>query len=193
MTEFLPPDSSYVPDFYDDRGPAKYFHGRHRILGNFLKLLKKSVNEKGGSTFLIQGAPGAGKTALLDQCKKLAKDNGWETAIVYPPALWDPQELLQYLGGGTQSKITGVSGKVGVDAVVKAEGKLDLAFERQNPNTLKILENVKKPLLLILDEAQTLAKANKPPNKELEGITANVLNAIHNGSLKSSVVLLAAG
>jgi len=65
MTEFLPPDSSYVPDFYDDRGPAKYFHGRHRILGNFLKLLKKSVNEKGGSTFLIQGAPGAGKTALL--------------------------------------------------------------------------------------------------------------------------------
>lgn len=142
---------------------------------------------------MIQGALGAGKTALLDQCKKLAKDNGRETAIVYPPALWDPQELLQYLGGGTQSKITGVPGKVGVDAVVKAEGKLDLAIERQNPNTLKILENVKKPLLLILDEAQTLAKANKPPNKELEGITANVLNAIHNGSLKSSVVLLAAG
>lgn len=86
-----------------------------------------------------------------------------------------------------------MSGKVGVDAVVEAEGKLDLAFERPNPNTLKILENVKKPLLLILGEAQTLAKANKPPNKELEGITANVLNAIHNGSLKSSVVLLAAG
>ncbi len=176
-----------------DRGPAKYFHGRVRILANFDKLVKDSMKPRGASTFLIQGAPGAGKTALLDVLSKRAKESGWSIAEIDPPALWDPEELSYYLGKGTRAQITSVSGQVGVDAVVKAEGKLDVAVQRHRPTTLKILAAGKRPLLLILDEAQTLGTTNTPPSQELAGVATNVLNSIHNGRLKRPVILLAAG
>ena len=70
-----------------DRGPAKYFHGRKQIL--------RAVQGKSGTTFLIQGAPGTGKTALLHKCEELAQDREWETAKIYSSALWDPNELQQ--------------------------------------------------------------------------------------------------
>ena len=50
---------------FSDRGPAKYFHGRREILSSFHELLLHANQNRGGTTFLIQGAPGAGKTALL--------------------------------------------------------------------------------------------------------------------------------
>ncbi len=189
----MSPDSSHIPDYIADRGPAKYFHGRVRILANFDKLVKDSMKPRGASTFLIQGAPGAGKTALLDVLSKRAKRSGWEIAEIDPPALWDPEELAYYLGKGTRAQITSVSGQVGVDAVVKAEGKLDVAVQRHRPTTLKILAAGKRPLLLILDEAQTLGTTNTPPSQELAGVATNVLNSIHNGRLKRPVILLAAG
>ncbi len=189
----MPPDTYPIPDYVADRGPTKYFHGRVRILANFDKLVKDSMEPGEASTFLIQGAPGAGKTALLDVLSKRAKGSGWEIAEIDPPALWDPEELAYYLGKGTRAQITSVSGQVGVDAVVKAEGKLDVAVQRHRPTTLKILAAGKKPLLLILDEAQTLGTTNKPPGQELEGVATNVLNSIHNGRLKRPVILLAAG
>ncbi len=189
----MSPDSSHIPDYIADRGPAKYFHGRVQILANFDKLVKDSMKPRGASTFLIQGAPGAGKTALLDVLSKRAKRSGWEIAEIDPPALWDPEELSYYLGKGTRAQITSVSGQVGVDAVVKAEGKLDVAVQRHRPTTLKILAAGKRPLLLILDEAQTLGTTNTPPSQELAGVATNVLNSIHNGRLKRPVILLAAG
>ncbi len=176
-----------------DRGATPYFHGRKQILANFDKLVKDSMDTQTGSTFLIQGAPGVGKTALLDVLSKRAKGRGWEIAEIDPPALWDPEELAYYLGKGTRAQITSMSGQVGVDAVVKAEGKLDVAVQRHRPKTLKILADGKRPLLLILDEAQTLGTTNKPPSQELAGVATNVLNSIHNGRLKRPVILLAAG
>ncbi len=176
-----------------DRGATPYFHGRKQILANFDKLVKDSMDTQTGSIFLIQGAPGVGKTALLDVLSKRAKGRGWRIAEIDPPALWDPEELSYYLGKGTRAQITSVSGQVGVDAVVKAEGKLDVAVQRHDPKTLKILAAGKRPLLLILDEAQTLGTTNKPPSQELAGVTTNVLNSIHNGRLKRPVILLAAG
>ena len=59
-----------------DRGEAKYFHGRTQILEDFRKLVERSDRAKSGTTFLIQGAPGAGKTALLAECAKQAKRKG---------------------------------------------------------------------------------------------------------------------
>jgi len=67
MSEFLHPDSFYVSDYVAERGPTRYFHGRKRTLGNFDQLIKDSMETKGGSTFLIQGALGAGMTALLEE------------------------------------------------------------------------------------------------------------------------------
>ena len=37
-----------------------------------------------GTTFLIQGAPGAGKTALFAECEKQAKGEGWRVARLGP-------------------------------------------------------------------------------------------------------------
>ncbi len=177
-----------------DRGPAKYFHGRAQILHDFKDLMGRAKDTvEGRTTMLIQGAPGAGKTALLDVLSKRAKESGWSIAEIDPPALWDPEELSYYLGKGTRAQITSVSGQVGVDAVVKAEGKLDVAVQRHRPTTLKILAAGKRPLLLILDEAQTLGTTNTPPSQELAGVATNVLNSIHNGRLKRPVILLAAG
>ncbi len=186
-------DLARISNIIPDRGPARYFHGRREILCDFSDLLVRATKENNGTTFLIQGAPGAGKTALLDKCGKLAKASGWKVAEIDPPALWDTEELLYYLGKDTHPQITGMSGQVGVDAVVKAEGKLDMTINHARPIMQKILADGKKPLLLILDEAQTLGKTNQPPNKELKGVTTNVLNAIHNGKLKRSIILLVAG
>ena len=64
---------------------------------------------------------------------------------------------------------------------------------RQSPLTVKtLLRDGKDPLLLTLDEAQTLGKKGLlPPD---QAFTADsVLNAIHNGELDRSVILLAAG
>lgn len=176
-----------------ERGPTPYFHGRKQILGNFRQYLDRAKQIKsGGTIFLVQGAPGVGKTALLYECEKLAQDNGWRIAEINPPALWDPDELLHYLGKESRLRVTGVSGQVGIDAVVKADAKLDVAVNHPSSITLKILADGKKPLLLILDEAQTLGTTNKP-SKEVEGIATNVLNSIHNGNLGKPVILLAAG
>ena len=52
--------------------------------------------KKANTTFLIQGAPDAGKTALLYKCKEVARDRERETAKIYSSALcWDPNELQQ--------------------------------------------------------------------------------------------------
>ena len=78
-----------------DRGPAKYFHGREEILAKFGDTLWRSEQKKSGTTFLIQGAPGAGKTALLHKCEEVARDREWEIAEIPSSALWDPSELQQ--------------------------------------------------------------------------------------------------
>jgi len=62
-----------------DRGYARYFHGRKRILASFSLVLHRAIDENlegNGTIFLIQGAPGAGKTALLYKCRELAEAGG---------------------------------------------------------------------------------------------------------------------
>ena len=108
MHESLTPAPS---NFAPDRGPAKYFHGREEILSTFGKILNYSTENRWGTTFLIQGAPGAGKTALLYECDRLAQESKWETTEISSAALWDPNELQQSLklrrtwkvGGGRTS------------------------------------------------------------------------------------------
>ncbi len=54
---------------------------------------------------LIQGALGAGKTALLDVLSKRAKERGWSIAKIKPTALWTPSELRRSLGQKVRSKL----------------------------------------------------------------------------------------
>ena len=175
-----------------DRGPTRYFHGRKRSQRNFKELLQRATQAGNGTTFLIQGAPGVGKTALVHECKKHALEGGWDVASITPPALWDSDELRYALGRGSRLSVTGGSGKVGVDAVVKIEASLDFSVNPEARTVMQVLRDGKKPLVLALDEAQALGKPNIPPSDQV-GIVSSVLNSIHNGDLDRPVILLAAG
>ncbi|MCY3997753.1 MAG: ATP-binding protein [Flavobacteriaceae bacterium] len=51
------------------RGKAEYFHGREKEQAFFKNALKKTRSRGVGTSFLVQGSPGVGKTALLEKCK----------------------------------------------------------------------------------------------------------------------------
>ncbi len=188
MTEYLRPDVSHVPDFVDDRGPAEYFHGRKRILGNFNKLIQQSIKTQGGSIFLIQGAPGSGKTALLHECEKMVKVQDWEVAKITAPSLWDPHKLLDALGRGERYKGTERSTQIGFRNLIHRTWK----STRPPSSVENVLKVVKKPLLLVLDEAQTLGIKDGIPSNQ-RGTVTSILNSIHNSELNEPVILLTAG
>ena len=154
--------------------------------------MKSTTQAGNGTTSLIQGAPGVGKTALVYECKKHALEGGWDVASITPPALWDSNELLYALGRGSRLRLTGESGKVGVDAVLKIGAESDFAVNQKNPTVLEVLRGGKKPLLLALDEAQALGTKDIPPSNQVS-VVNSVLNSIHNGDLDRPVILLAAG
>jgi len=167
-----------------DRGTAKHFHGRERILSNFKELLTRATQATSGTTFLIQGAPGAGKTALIAECGKRARNSDWDVVEIRVNSLWDPHELREDLGLGTTEKST----QIGVEGVLKRE----VRTSRPRRTVLNILRDGKDPLLLKLDEAHVLGDKDVPPSA-YKATTIKVLDFIHNGKLKRPVILLAAG
>jgi len=188
MIEYPHLDTSYVPDFFEDRGPAEYFHGRTKVLDNFGKLLERATQTNRGTILLIQGAPGVGKTALLHELEKLALASGWGTTKnkMYPPALWNPSDLRKSLGQKIRAKFSGTGG-IGIQVA-----QIGVKTEWAQTTTLNILGSGKKPLLLDLDEAQTMGTTNAPPS-DLAKVATNVLDAIHNGKLGRPVILITAG
>jgi len=181
-------DTSHISDFADDRGPAEHFHGRTNILDNFTQILERTTQKRGGTTMLIHGAPGAGKTALLYELEKLAVTSGWETPknMFYPPALWTPGELRTALGQSIRSKF---SIPIGIALQVVP---IEIKAEWTQKKTLNILRSGKKPLLLQLDETQTMGTTNAPP-EGFKSVATNMLDAIHYGKLGRPVILMAAG
>ena len=171
-----------------DRGPAKYFHGRKQVLSDFNKLIERAVQAKSGTTFLIQGAPGAGKSALMYECEKRAKGNGWKVVKMPARAFWDPDTLRRALDLGKIPQATGGTVEVSVGPFVKG----GVTAEMASATTLDTLQDGKQPLLLKMDEAQTLGTTNAPPSDHA-GTVTDVLNAIHNGEMNRPVILIAAG
>ncbi len=173
-----------------DRGPTPYFHGRAQILHDFKDLVRRAKDTvEGRTTFLIQGAPGVGKTALLDQCKKLASRDGWHVANIKTGALWDKGKMLRTLGFG---KLMGVD-NVSLSLLEAFTAEISLSKPARSTTSLNVVEKRKrKPLLLVLDEAQRLSNANELSKAQFDE-TGDLLEAIHNGELNKPVILLAAG
>ncbi len=183
----MSPSSSHVPDYVPDRGPAKYFHGRERIIGNFDKLVKDSMDTQKGSTFLIQGAPGAGKTALLEKMAINALEHRWDVAEVNLGDLYNPVQMAQTLG---KRYISRKQGTFKTDAkVVGTEHIKEVAGDSSVSQVLEKM-NPKRGVLLILDEAQRVGRFLNTSN-EIQ--VMETLDKIHNGKLPHPVILLAAG
>ena len=113
-----------------DRGAAKYFHGREKILLEFQKLLADSGKPKGGTTFLVQGPPGVGKTALLAKCWDEAEERGWNVRNLPLPALWNPHEMRKCLGIRPQKRTTGKT--------LEGEGKVEFLGAKVGGKVAKI-------------------------------------------------------
>jgi len=69
---------------------------------------------------------------------------------------------------------------------------IEIKAEWTQKKTLNILRSGKKPLLLQLDETQTMGTTNAPP-EGFKSVATNVLDAIHNGKLGRPVILISAG
>ena len=175
-------------EFILDRGPAEYFHGRKEIIDTFNSALEVLRKKNKGTTFLIQGAPGAGKTALLDVLSRQAKSNGWEVADIAIKNLYSPVSMAQSLGEAYV-----LNSEAALKAGIKfIEGGLveSVAGHASSEEILKRLAP-ENGLILMLDEAQRLHKI--PDNSERHTVASDTLEMIHNGKLESPVILLTAG
>ena len=178
-----------LSDHYDfhvnDRGKARYFHGRSRVFGSLQRLTRRAVEHKSGTIFLIQGAPRAGKTALLHELAERAKKDQWLVIEIDPAALGDPFRMAECLGKKVRSHVrrfleAGIPGfKAGLSSTAPSMTSV--------VQLLKQTSIRRRGLLLVLDEAQTtLLEAGNPS-------ATYTLNAIHNGKLGQPVILLAGG
>ena len=178
----LPPYSTAF-----DRGPAKYFHGRTDVLDFFAHLRERAKAMEGGTTMLIQGAPGAGKSALLHQCGLAAEDDGWKVAEIEMESLYNPATM-----GGDLGKSYTASVEHGANINLKFFS-YDNTREHRRSGAVSAFLRDKAPesgLLLILDEVQTIRAL--AGGADAISVTAT-LNAIHNGKLGRPVILLAGG
>lgn len=88
---FSDPPSGFVPD----RGPAGYLHGRKKIRSDFNEFLWYAFHKVWGTIFLIQGAPGVGKTALLEEMAVDALEIQWEVVDINLDGLYNPVHMAQ--------------------------------------------------------------------------------------------------
>ena len=171
-----------------DRGPAKYFHGRKKVLNDLCSVLPYASNNSWGTCFLIQGAPGAGKSALLHECGLHARAQGWVVADIDTRALWNSYDLLYALARAEKKMGRGKFMRFGLIDLFRRGYK----SSRPEPTVENILRDGRKPLLLTLDEAQILGVANVIPSQH-KATAIDTLQFIHNGELGRPVILLAAG
>ena len=174
--------------FTEDRGPAQYFHGREEIIDTFNSALRFYQSKNRGTTFLIQGAPGAGKTALLDVLVHQAKPKGWTVVEIAVEDLYTPASMAQSLGT-TYTIDKEYALQVGVQFL----GGGLVGRVAGHASSREILRHLtpETGLILVLDEAQHLCNLLNPPDVKIS--TTSTLNAIHNGKLGKPVMLLAAG
>jgi len=137
-----------------------------------------------GTTFLIQGAPDAGKSALLDKLCDEAPE--WAVASIGSQELSNPAELVKSMDRAHVLDRT-VAASVGVK-FFELGGVRRVAGHASPKQILKQLAP-ESGLILILDEAQKL-RSILPDDR---AVAMDTLDAIHNGEIGKPVVLLTAG
>ncbi|MCY4224649.1 MAG: ATP-binding protein [Bacteroidetes bacterium] len=175
-------------DFILDRGPSPFFHGREEIIDTFSSGLKFSRDTKKGTTFLIQGAPGAGKTALLDVLSNQAKPKGWEVALINGKDLYDPVSMAQSLG-----KSYTIDSEYALNVGIKFLGGGLVASVAGHASSEEILKCLapENGLILVLDEAQDLQYLKNTPKEH--NLARDALTVIHNGDVGHPVMLIVGG
>ncbi len=172
-----------------ERGEAKYFHGRTGTLKKLKESMSLAKDAKSGTIILIQAAPGAGKSALLVECARQAREQKWMVANIEPDDLLDPEIMFRTLkkvrfewlkrlsiGGGVKGFTAGVE------------------FERPKKLTLQnVIKNVRTPLMLQLDEAQRLLEDITPDRGDRFTAARSFLKKVHAGECGGAVMLVAAG
>ena len=179
----------------DDRGPARYgFVGRQELRDVFKEFRDGAVKTKRGSTFLVQGPPGAGKTALLHELGHTA--TGWMVVGIKPDALHDPVVLAKAARqeiAVSETRGHEAGGKVGF-AGTEAGGRRSWSKEYAGADIGDVVEHLGKEslgVLLILDEAQDIADLAE--DVLIRKAAKSALKSIHNGEYVGPVILLAGG
>ncbi len=169
-----------------ERGPAKYFHGREQEIHDFQYLMLQTMDRQMGSSMLIQGPPGVGKTALIEELKKHALQKGWQVFKLSNECLFDPKELFTKLTKKTKPKAFQKS--FGIDLKVFQMNIATASVSQTNAlNEALVLS---QPTLLYLDEAQTLHDFLDHPDRPR---ITSFLNTYHNLESKKGFVLLLGG
>lgn len=171
-----------------DRGPTPYFHGRADILAGFARTLSDVRATGGGMVRLIYGAPGSGKTALLHECKNTADSKGFESFYITVPSLWEADNLREIMGRDGEYSSSESTHQVGLKGIYTWARKR----VRSKTSVKRLLRESSKPLLLILDEVQSIGNKDilRPQHKAK---VTELLELIHNGKIGRPIILLTAG
>ncbi|MCY4217216.1 MAG: ATP-binding protein [Flavobacteriaceae bacterium] len=174
-----------------DRGKAEFFRGRQEQLEAFNKLVERAEKEKSGTIFLVQGAPGVGKTAFLEECEEKMDKETWDVIWCDPDVLWDVNQLRKSLRLGNQVQIAKSFIELGVESLIK----IGVYFKLADRTIIGSINNRRKKrgLLLILDEIQDLGEKASPPDKVAERRVRNTLYQMHNWKMKKPFILLVGG
>ena len=185
-----------------DRGRAVFFHGRDQELSDFAAALEEAQVLKGGTIFLVQGPPGAGKTAFLHECRARIKSSEltWHAVRITSKMLHNPAALakrldVSYATRTSERKDTTTNVGVSVGFGTSVKHTKGISAETTGDDIEDVLREAslaRGGLVIVLDEAQNIVGeigAGSP-----EWLTAQrCLNQIHNGEIGAPVVLLAGG
>ncbi len=171
----------------DDRGPAKYFHGRKQEINFFKHSLEQSQKRGLAKSILIQGPPGVGKTALIDEFKKKLTTIWRVVELNTIIDLANPIQCAHLLIG--RKKFQKKAKEIGLDLKV-LKGKIE--YEKTEETISEIISLIDTPTLLILDEAQMaeiqLTKGSDPWRQ-----VSVILNGLHNLKNEHGFVCLFGG
>ncbi len=126
----------------------------------------------GGISFLVEGAPGSGKSALLEECRKLSEVLGWHTVTITPDSLWNPQEMTACLR--------------------KADVSLPAGTESNMKSSRDVLYEARPGLVLVLEEIHRLSGLKEKDVDRWREVFY-LLSHLHNSTKGRTPALLCSG